>query len=61
MGRVSLSTWVCFALGMGMIVESFHKTGTSPEDKDVLNIDVTGSASSYANSFKIVVEYCPGP
>ncbi len=46
MGRVSLSTWVCFALGMGMIVESFHKTGTSPEDKDVLNIDVTGSASS---------------
>jgi hypothetical protein len=31
---------------MGMMLESFHKTGTSPEDKDELNIDVTGSASS---------------
>ena len=29
-----------------MMLESFHKTGTSPEDKDVLNIDVTDSASS---------------
>ncbi len=46
MGRISLSTSVCFTFGMDMIMESFHKTCTSPEDKDVLNIDVTDSASS---------------
>ena len=34
-----------------MILESFHKAGTNPEDKDLLNINVTGSASSLANSF----------
>ena len=25
-----------------MILESFHKAGTNPEDKDLLNINVTG-------------------
>jgi hypothetical protein len=45
---------------MGMMLESFHKTGTSPEDKDVLNIDVTGSAGSWA-LLKFVMEYCPDP
>ena len=36
-----------------MILESFHKAGTNPEDKDLLNINVTRSASSLANSFNI--------
>ena len=28
-----------------MILESFHKAGTNPEDKDLLNINVTRSLS----------------
>ena len=44
-----------------MILESFHKAGTNPEDKDLLNIDVTGSASSLANSFNICGGILSGP
>jgi hypothetical protein len=42
-----------FRFRNGYDAGNFYQIGTSPGDKDVLNIDVTGSASSYANSFKI--------
>ena len=35
-----------------MTLVSFYKA-TNPEDKDLLNINVTGSSSSLANSFDI--------
>jgi hypothetical protein len=50
-----------FRFRTGYDAGNFHKIGTSPEDKDVLNSDVTGSASSYANSFKIRDGILSGP
>ena len=34
-----------------MILESFHKDGTNPEDKDLLNIDVTGFCKFISKHF----------
>ena len=45
-GRVSLSHRGCFTFGMGMMLEHFHRMGTSPVERDVLKIFVTGSVSS---------------
>ena len=36
-----------------MILESFHKAGTNPEYTNLLNINVTGYASSLANTSNI--------
>ena len=45
-GRVSLSHRGCFTFGMGMMLEHFHRMGTSLVESDVLKIFVTGSVSS---------------
>ena len=45
-GRVSLSHRGCFTFGMGMMLEHFHRMETSPVERDVLKIFVTGSVSS---------------
>ena len=38
--------------GIGIILDSFKTTGTTPDWSDVLKIVVIGSASSYANSLR---------
>ena len=44
-----------------MILKSFQKAGTNPEYQNLLNINVTGSASSLANSCNIRDGILSGP
>ena len=45
-GRVSPAHWGCLTFGMDVMLESLHIAGTSPEEREVLKICMTGSASS---------------
>ena len=45
-GRVSLSHRGCFTFGLGMMLEHFHRMGTSPVESDVLKITKTSRKSA---------------
>jgi len=45
-GPVSLSQRDCFTFGMGVMLEHFHRMGTSPVESDVLKITKTSRKSS---------------
>ena len=47
--------------GIGIILDSFETTGTTPDWSDVLKIVVIGSASSYANSLTLRHGTLSGP
>ena len=44
-GRVSLSHRGCFTFGLDMMLEHFHRMGTSPVESDVLKITKTSRES----------------
>ena len=54
-GLLSLSHVGFVTLGIGMILDSFHEIGITPDDKDTLKIVAAGVASSKANSLKILL------
>ena len=43
-----------YNFGIGVILASFHWSGTMPLHMQLLIIEVTGGASDVANSFKIL-------
>ena len=57
----SFSSLVGVSLGMGQISAAFQTAGTTPKDRERLNISVTGSANSYANCFSTRGGMLSGP
>ena len=59
-GLTSLSHVGFVILGIGMILDSSHEIGITPDDKDTL-IVTAGVASSKANSLKILLGILSDP
>ena len=52
-GLISLPRVGFVILGIGMILDSFHEIGITPDDKDTLKIVAAGVASSKANCHSV--------